>query len=203
MADRLDPQNSHVDRLYQFWQAYEKEAKLLRNWHDDAFNILAEAQGSPNALYKSFLDTWGGGDFENDAVPLDRKSYFAALAVVSRWLRDECLSVLKDVLDAEKDGSFKVDLQTGKPRLRAGVSPEDADDKAKKKIYNDLLKYFDREDASLKTIDSDVKGEVSKLDPPDRYLEALLRMMRIETNCFRIQIGFLKDGQVPSAPAAS
>jgi hypothetical protein len=197
----VDPQNSHVDRLYQFWQAYEKEARLLRNWHDDAFNILAEGQ-PPNALYKSFLDTWGGGDFENDAVPLDQKSYFAVLETVSRWLRDECLSVLNDVLDTAKDGSFKVDEKTGKPQLRAGVSTDDADYKAKNKINNDLLKYFDREHTSLETIDSDVNGEVGKLDPPDRYLEALLRMMLIETNCFRIQLGFLKNGQVPSTPGA-
>ena len=30
MADQLNPQNSFMDRLFLFWQAYDEEAKLLR-----------------------------------------------------------------------------------------------------------------------------------------------------------------------------
>src|SRR5262245_45690757 len=107
----LDPQNSFMDRLYLFWQAYDEEAKLLEKWHDDPRDIkraIDMSGGSRNPLYVSFLDTWGKDKFESDG-PLAQKSYFAVLGVVSRWLRDECLAVLNEVVDRDRDGTFKVD----------------------------------------------------------------------------------------------
>ena len=76
MADRLDPQNSFMDRLYLFWQAYDEEAKLLEKRHYDPVQIkraIDMSGGSRNPLYVSFLNTWGKDKFQSDRVPLDQK----------------------------------------------------------------------------------------------------------------------------------
>ena len=152
--------------------------------------------GFRNPLYVSFLNTWGKDKFESDIVPLEQKSYFAALGVVSRWLRDECLAVLNEVLDRDRDGTFKVDLQTGKPQLRAGISKKDAEDKAEKKIMEELLKIFVRErDLLVNKIDPVVEKEAEPATPPpddSPYLKSLARMMHIETECFTSQRNFLE-----------
>lgn len=208
MANPLDPQNSFMDRLYLFWQAYDEEAKLLEKWHDDPREIkriIDMSGGFRNPLYVSFLDTWGKDKFESDS-PLDRKSYFAALGVVSRWLRDECLAVLNEVLDRDNDGTFKVDLQTGKPQLRAGISKNDAEEKAEKKIMEELLKIFVRERHLLANeIDPVVDKEAEPATPPpdnSPYLKALARMMHIETECFTSQRNFLEKGTVTNGTIA-
>jgi hypothetical protein len=202
MADPLDPQNSFMDRLYLFWQAYDQEANLLEKWHDDPVQIkmaIDMSGGFRNPLYGSFLNTWGKGEFESDSVPLDQKSYFAALGFVSRWLRDECLAVLNEVLDRDRDGTFMVDHQTGKPQLRAGISKKDAEDKAKKK-KEELLEIFGRERGVLANkIDPVVDKEAKPATPPpddSPYLKALARMMHIETECFTFQRNFLEKGTI-------
>ena len=105
-----------MDRLYLFWQAYDEEAKLLEKWHHDPILIkqnIDKTGGSRNLLYVSFLDTWGKDKFEND-LSVRPEKLLLALGVVSRWLRDECLAVLNEVLDRDKVGAFKVDRQKRK-----------------------------------------------------------------------------------------
>ena len=69
-----------------------------------------------NVLYDSFLDTWGEDEFENN-LPLEQKTYFSALGVVSKGLRDQCTEVLDQVLEREEvgegapGGRYKVPLQ--------------------------------------------------------------------------------------------
>jgi hypothetical protein len=192
----LNPQKSHLDRLFLFWQAYDKEAEdLLRRWHNDA--AQRKPGGSGNVLYESFLDTWGVDDFENN-LPLEQKSYFSALGVVSKGLRDQCTEVLDQVLEREKHGEgtpggrYKIPLQ-----LLADGS--DADSKAEDTI-RDILKSFSLELANLKNkIDPIVADSVKASKDP--YLEALQRMMNIETKCFGIQKEFLESGNVPTESA--
>jgi len=190
MADQLDPQNSHVDRLYLFWKAYEEEAiSLLEKWHDDPKRIKAandSAGGSGNPLYDSFLDTWGKGAFQTESVPLEKKSYFAALGDVSRWLRDSCLEVL--ATDPKKPKLAVVDA-SGKPMLALNKSDKDARDKVA-----DLIKVFEGELDGLDKVDTTMEGVARG---GDRYLRALLRMMLIETDCFKTQKYFLENGRVP------
>lgn len=209
MADQLNPQISFMDRLYLFWQAYDEEAKLLEKWHRDPLLInenFDKTGGSPNPLYVSFLNTWGKDEFENNLVPLEQKSYFAALGVVSRWLRDECLAVLNEVLDRDDVGAFKVDPKTGKPQLRAGISEKDAEDKAEKKIMDELLKIFFRErDVLANKIDPVVEKEAEPATPPpddSPYLKTLARMMHIETECFTSQRNFLENGTITNGAIA-
>ena len=40
-------------------------------------------------------------------MPLDKKSYFAALAVVSIELRAKCLKALKEILETNANGDLK------------------------------------------------------------------------------------------------
>jgi hypothetical protein len=191
----LNPQTSHLDRLFLFWHAYDKEAAdLLQAWHLDA--ARARARGSSgNVLYDSFLDTWGNGEFENN-LPLEEKSYFSALGVVSKGLRDQCTEVLDQILERQAGGErtpggrYKVPLQLL-------VDRPDADSKAEVAI-NDILRPFDIEHTSLKDkIDPFVADEVEASNH-DPYLEALQRMMNIETKCFSTQKQFLETGNVPN-----
>jgi hypothetical protein len=197
MQYKMDPVNSATDRLYLFWSAYEEEAlQLLTKWHEDPIKIRANNErsgGSGNPLYDSFLDTWGNGAFETDRVPLEAKSYFAALGFVSRWLRDQCLEVL--ATEPEKPKSALVD-ESGRPMLAANKSNKDASDKV-----DVLKKMFKGELVGLGKVDATTK-DVAQGD--DRYLHSLLRMMLIETDCFKTQLHFLEHGEVPTAsgPAA-
>ena len=95
-----------------FWEAYNKEfINLLKKWHNDTAQIrrpgprrgaAAELVSSGNVLYNSFLDTWGKGNFQDPKVPLDKKSYFAALADASIEPRAKCFEVLKEILETTK-----------------------------------------------------------------------------------------------------
>ena len=103
--------------------------------------------GSGNLLYDSFLDTWGNDDFQNN-LPLEQKSYFSVLGVVSQELRDQCTVVLDQVLEREKfgegtpSGRYKIPLQLLLDR-------SDADTKAGNTI-GDILKAFNLEHTNLK-----------------------------------------------------
>jgi hypothetical protein len=197
MEHKMDPVNSYTDRLYLFWHAYEDEANsLLEKWHDDPKRIKAANEssgGSGNPLYDSFLDTWGNGPFESDSVPLEKKSYFAALGYVSRWLRDRCLEVL--ATDPKNPKMAVVDA-SGKPMLALNKSDKDARDKVA-----DLAELFKGELGGIDKVDTAAE-DVARGE--DRYLRALLRMMKIETDCFQTQSYFLEQGRVPpdSRPAA-
>ena len=74
-----------------------------------------------------------------------------------------------------------------------------AEDKAEKKIKEELLKIFVRErDILVKKIDPVVEKEAEPATPPpddSPYLKALLRMMHIETECFTSQRNFLEKVQ--------
>jgi hypothetical protein len=190
---QMEPATNYADRLYLFWQAYSSEASQhLNQWHrtpvvDEEARELNGDDSNP--LYDSFLNTWANGKFEDDNidfnnVPWDQKTYFAALDVPSLWLRLQCEKVLK------------VD-QTGKPQL---VNPNDPD-AAKRKI-DELIEAFGKELASLKKIDLAVANELNG-NPKDIYLQALNRMMQIETECFEKQLAFLQTGQVPPDGAPS
>jgi hypothetical protein len=190
MEYKMDPVNSYADRLYLFWHAYEEEANsLLEKWHNDPKRIKAandSAGGSGNPLYDSFLDTWGNGPFESDSVPLERKSYFAALGFVSRWLRDRCLGVLAT---DPKNPKLAVVDESGKPMLALNKSDKDARDKVA-----DLTNVFKGELDGLDKVDTTTE-DVARGE--DRYLRALRRMMLIETDCFKTQKYFLENGRVP------
>ena len=196
MAD-LNPQKSQVDRLFLFWQAYDREANdLLRRWHNDA--AQRKPGGSGNVLYESFLDTWGNDDFQNN-LPLEQKSYFSVLGVVSKELRDQCTVVLDQVLEREKfgegtpGGRYKIPLQLLLDR-------SDADTKAGNTI-GDILKAFNLEHTNLKNKIDPFVADAVKAANQDLYLEALQRMMNIETKCFGIQKEFLESGNVPTESA--
>ena len=97
-----------------FWESHQKEfTDLLEKWHIDTVRLRrpdpdpkVPPRTTGNVLYDLFLDTWGKDKFEDDKVPLDQKSYFAALGDVSIKVRAECLKVLMDILET-KDGDFR------------------------------------------------------------------------------------------------
>ena len=142
----------------------------------------------------SFLDTWGNDDFQNN-LPLEQKSYFSVLGVVSKELRDQCTVVLDQVLEREKfgegtpGGRYKIPLQLLLDR-------SDADTKAGNTI-GDILKAFNLEHTNLKNKIDPFVADAVKAANQDLYLEALKRLMDIERNCFTIQSNFLKTGKVP------
>jgi hypothetical protein len=195
----FDPVNSHLDRLFLFWEAYDKEfTNLLKHWHDDTAQIrrpVGQVRSTGNVLYDSFLDTWGEGEFENN-LPLEQKTYFSALGVVSKGLRDQCTEVLDQVLQREAEGApggrYKVPLQLLIDRPTAESKAQDT--------IKDILKPFNLEHANLKDkIDPFVADAVKASN--DLYLEALQRMMNIETKCFGIQKEFLESGNAPTESA--
>ena len=194
-----DPEKTYWHRLFLFWEAYNKEfINLLKKWHNDTAQIRMPGPrrgpiSTKNVLYDSFLDTWGMGNFEDDRVELGQKSYFAALAAASIEPRAECLEVLREILETGPDGDPKEP-----PRLR--VPPEEANAKAKEALA-DLEKRFSNE---FDTLHNKVDPKLRELigGSGDTYLKALLRMMEIETECFKVQRDFLETGTVP-APAST
>jgi hypothetical protein len=198
----LDPQNYQVDRLYLFWQAYDKEARLLKDWHISTSRVRQPANNVPpistgNVLYDSFLDTWGKGEFENNS-PLEQKSYFSVLGVVSKELRDRCTEVLDQILQRVPGGESTPGGRYVVP-LQPIIDRSDAESKAQDTIKA-IVKPFSLEHANLKDkIDPFVADAVKASN--DLYLEALQRMMNIETKCFGIQKDFLESGKVPTASA--
>jgi hypothetical protein len=189
-------------RLYQFWEAYDKEyTNLLKKWHNDTAQLRrppppprpGEPKRDPwpipsgNVLYDSFLDTWGEGNFEDESVGLDEKSYFAALATASVEPRAECLKVLQHILEIDEDG-----VPLDPPQLKVPV--EEANAKAEAARGKLLTRFSTDFDALKNKVDPNVRNAIGGSD--DRYLKALLRMMDIETECFRVQRDFLKTGTI-------
>jgi hypothetical protein len=181
-----------------FWEAYDDEfITLLKKWHNDTAQL--RRPGPPpgdetgpglistgNVLYDSFLDTWGAGNFNDPQVPLDKKSYFAALAVASVEPRTKCLELLKDIL--ETDGARLRQPPTLKvSQNEANAKAQAALDHLEQRFSNEFDALHDRVDPKLR----EAIGESS-----DTYLKALRRMMDIETECFKVQRDFLKTGKV-------
>lgn len=193
-----DPVNTPWHRLFLFWEAYDKEfIDFLKKWHNDTAQQRrpgpqADEPGptlisTGNVLFDSFLDTWGEGKFDDPQVPLEKKSYFAALGVASIEPRKKCLQVLKDILETDRNGDLK-------EPLKLKVSPEQANAKAQEALAQ-LEQRFSIELGALKDkVDPRLREAIGK--SPDTYLQALLRMMEIETGCFQVQKDFLKSGKV-------
>ena len=193
-----DPVNTPWHRLFLFWEAYNKEfMNLLNKWHDDTAQIRRPGPGpgmgpgpavsSGNVLYDSFLDTWGEGNFEDPNVPLDKKSYFAALAVASIEPRAKCLKALKDILETNANGDLK-------QPLKLKVSPQVANDKAQEALDQLETRFSNEFDALHDKVDPKLREAIG--ESRDTYFKALLRMMDIETECFKVQRDFLKTGKV-------
>jgi hypothetical protein len=192
-----DPVNTPWHRLFLFWEAYNKEfINLLNKWHDDTAQIRRPGPGplvsSGNVLYDSFLDTWGGGNFEDPNVPLDKKSYFAALAIASIEPRAKCFEVLKDILETTQPDRKEPPLINEPLKLK--VSQQEANAKAQEAL-DQLEKRFSNEFDFLHD-DVDPKLREAIGESRDTYLKALIRMMDIETECFKVQRDFLKTGTV-------
>jgi hypothetical protein len=187
-----DPEGTAWHKLFLFWEAYDKEfTKLLMKWHNDAAQVRTPGPKEPprttgNVLYDSFLDTWGKGDFEDGKVDLNKKSYFAALAVASVEPKAECLNALRKILKTN-NGGFEKPLQLK-------VSPQEANVEAQKAL--DTLKVRFHRDANDLDRKIDPKLREAIGNSPDIYLKALLRMMDIETKCFKVQDHFLQTGQI-------
>ena len=190
-----DPEKKAWHRFFLFWESYEKEfTNLLMDWHNDTAGIRTPGPGparsTGNVLYDSFLDTWGKGNFV-DSTGLDQKSYFAALAVPSISVRDECLEVLKRILKTE-NGQI-----TNPPQP---IDEEKANDAAQKELETLSMEFGEVLEALKDKIDPCVENAFKESNGND-YLEALLRMMRIETRCFEVQKHFLDTGKVlPGGP---
>jgi hypothetical protein len=185
----LDPENHAWIRLALFWHAYAEEFKLLESWH-----ISTERAQRPtgNILYDSFLDTWGKGkwnEVEDDSVPFEKRTYFQALGVVSHQLLKHLRNVLNTILVSDGD-KFKLP-----PELKPGIDPKDADKMAQGEI-DKITTALDRcVIPGLEKADKEVKNVLDNC-PKDPYLNALLRMMLIETKCFKIQRHFLEKGEI-------
>ena len=192
--DGLDPVGSHLDRLFMFWQCYVEEERLLADWHDSTANYPGKPTSNP--LFNSFLDSWGEGtweDLKDENVPFEKRSYFQALGVVSRRLIEEIQAkVLKDFV-----------VPDGKTwRLRRDLSEVDRTngEKLAKDEITTLLAAFDTcRIPSLKNVDKKVEDERDTekcREDSTVYLDALVRMMNIEIDCFITQAHFLKEGKV-------
>jgi hypothetical protein len=188
---RFDPVNSPLDRLFLFWNSYVEEEKLLKDWHESTARV---PQPTFNILFDSFLDSWGKGswdDVRND-MPFDKRSYFQALGVVSHQLIEQ---IRANVL-----GGFLVgDV------LRRDLSEDDRKDgdrRAQDEIEKILAGFNECVIPSLKNLDKEVEEERDRDNcRGDVYLDALVRMMLIETRCFEIQKHFLATGKVLSEAA--
>jgi len=186
-----------------FWESYDMEFnKLLKDWHDSTAQPRRPGpDGKPrstgNQLYDSFLDTWGKGNFVDPKVDLSKLSYFAALATASFGPLEECLETLKKMLKTDANGKF-----TEPPTLKPGVTEDQANDMADRTLES-LKKQYHEEADVLEKADCAVKSViVGSRDPKNPYLQALIRMMDIETNCFKRQAYFLDYGKLdPNNPA--
>jgi len=186
-----DPERKAWHRFFLFWESYEKEfTDLLMDWHNDTAGKRTPGPGpvrsTGNILYDSFLDTWGKGNFVDREVGLDQKSYFAALAVPSIPIRTEGLKFLKTILKTENDQI------TNPPQA---IDEGKADDAAQKQLETLSMEFGEVLEALKTKVDPCVEKAFRESNGND-YLEALLRMMRIETRCFEVQKHFLDTGKV-------
>jgi hypothetical protein len=187
----MDPVNIPWHRLYLFWEAYDLEFTLLLDkWHLDATRLRGSPpRPSTNPLWDSFLDTWGKGQFEDDGVKLDDKSYFAALGSVSVGVKARCLKVLQSILKTDGNGNI---MFPPEPKVDEETANREAD-KELQRLFND---EFSKEFAALECkVDPCVKRAADE-SRGDEYLLALHRMTAIETGCFEVQQHFLKTGEV-------
>ena len=153
-------------------------------------------QDPPNALYKSFLDRCGEGtweDIKDENVPFEKRSYFQALGVVSRRLIEEIQAkVLKDfVVPDGKTLAIARDLSE--------VDRTNGEKLAKDEITTLLAAFDTCRIPSLKNVDTKVEDERDTekcREDSTVYLDALVRMMNIEIDCFITQAHFLKEGKV-------
>jgi len=187
-SDPFDPKKYALGKLFKFWEAYDREAKLLESWHISTASVQ---KPTGNRLYDSFLDTWGKGRWSDvrkpGRVPWSKRTYFQTLGVVSHRLRERCLKVLDQFL-VRQGGELK-------PQLKPGVDPADAEREAKIEVKRLLADFNDPEIPSLKEIDEKVKKILAgRRARTDIYLHALLRMMLIEMDCFRTQKRWLQKG---------
>jgi hypothetical protein len=189
-----DPVGTAWHKLFLFWEAYDDEFTiLLTAWHDDAAQRRAGTppRSSGNVLYDSFLDTWGKGNFVDPNVPLDKKSYFAALAVASMEPKAICLGALEGILKTKReDGCFA----GFEDPLQLTVSPEKANEKAKEALATLVERFSNEFNALDQKVDPKLREAIGQSS--DTYLKALIRMMDIETECFKVQRDFLVTGKV-------
>jgi hypothetical protein len=176
------------NRLFLFWDAYDKEFEfLLEKWHSDATRLRSKR--SHNPLWDSFLDTWGNGKFVDKDVPLGAKSYFAALGYVSVGVMNDCLKVLRSILETDRDNNIVIP-----PKLK--VDEETANQAAEQELKRLFTQEFSKEfDALDKKVDPCVKKAADE-STGDEYLLALHRMTEIETGCFKVQKHFLDKGEI-------
>jgi len=189
-SDPFDPRKTALGKLFWFWNAYDEEETLLEAWHNDTALVR---QPSGNVLFDSFLDTWGKGKWDQvrkpGRVPWSKMTYFQTLGVVSHRLRERCRKVLDKFLVRRSRG-FQIP-----PQLKPGVNPADAEREAGTEVKQLLAAFNDPEIPSLKEIDEKVKKILAgRRARNNLYLNALLKMMLIETDCFRIQKRFLQKG---------
>ena len=178
----MNPKTSHRDRLYVFWEAYDREAALLLRWHEDANERIARA---PSDLYKSFLHTWGGGSFEPADLPLNQKGWFAALHVASVLVINKCLEVLKS-----ENGQAMRDHR-GEPLFATDKTEQHAKD-----MIDELKEIYKIEKTKLLELDQMTERLARVENDPDSYLHVLNRLCKIETNCFETQHYFLENGEL-------
>jgi hypothetical protein len=189
-SNPFDPKKTALGKLFWFWNAYDEEEMLLESWHDSTVRV---SQPTGNPLYDSFLDTWGKGRWDAvrkpGRVPWSKMTYFQTLGVVSHRLREQCRKVLDKFL-VRKGRGFKIP-----PQLKPGVNPAQAEREAKDGVGRLLAAFNDPEIPSLQEIDEKVKKVLrGRRARNNIYLNALLKMMLIETDCFRIQRRFLQKG---------
>ena len=202
MAD-LNPQNSFMDRLFCSGRPMMRRRSFSRS------GITIPRKSRRPSIGRRFSATYctirfsipGARTNSRTTCRWNRKAYFSALGVVSSWLRDQCTAVLDQVLEREKSAPLKCDRQSGKYKApRSAIDKPDAEAKAEDTIMEDLLKTFNLRAHQPQKQDRSCCGRRSQaLAPPDDpYLEALPRMMHIETKCFGIQRDFLEKGNAPT-----
>ena len=109
----------------------------------------------------------------------------------------QCRNVLNEVLVSQGDG-----FRPFEPKPGIDINSPDAMAQAE---IDKILRAFNHPDIpqsepvgpiqSLKNIDEKMEQERDR-SPDNCYLNALLRMMRIETRCFEIQQNFLDKGTI-------
>jgi hypothetical protein len=187
--DRVDPEHSEWVRLFLFWHAYDEEEKLLQDWHNSTAGV---SKPTGNVLFDSFLNTWGKGNWGDVDTPANwsQRTYFQALGVVSHQLRQEIRDNVLDKILVPEGDRFKLP-----PELKKGVDPKEAERLAHDEI-NRIKDAFEKcEIKGLEQAD-ECASKTVKNCPNDIYLQALLRMMLIETGCFKIQKHFLEEGTI-------
>lgn len=181
----VDPKKSDLDKLFLFWHAYEEEAKLLQEWHEDT---ATAPKPTGNVLFDSFLITWGNGSWHTNPSP--KNTYFQALGVVSADLRRKIRDSVLDAFLVPEGTGFKLPPTLKDPKQRG-----EAERLAKAEIEALVDAFNDPEIPGLEKVDG-VAEKVRDNSKKDIYLSALVRMMYIETGCFKIQRHFLETGEV-------